>query len=58
MYTTFYSDKHLYGQPVCGERPVVVLVHGGRVQVRAQLLVHAKLVELGPEMRKREQKLS
>ncbi len=34
-------------QPVGGEGPVEVLVHGGRVHMRAQLLVHAELEVFG-----------
>lgn len=45
---TWNVDEVLQGNPVGGEAVVVVLEHGGRVDVRPQPLVHAELVELGP----------
>ena len=51
---TLRPDEHGERERLCGHGALAVLVHGRRVQVRPQLLVHAELVVLRPAKKGRD----
>ena len=51
---TLRPDEHGEREGLCGHGALAVLVHGRRVQVRPQLLVHAEFVVLRPAKKGRD----